>query len=206
MSGKFPICLIIVSFIAIGNVNFANNRSLQKDRVYVNGYQFFVLDTSQIAGLSAKATADLFYRKKAYAKALKYYEEAVKLLPNEADIYFNIGNIYVHEEVYSLAASYYKKAMEKYMLPENYGKTQKFYFLSLIRYGFCLYKEKDREDNKEKARAVVKELMDREIEIKTNYPDVVPEMEKFYKLMYGTTAVFKVNNISTGSSTNSSGF
>jgi len=202
MYGKYLICLVTVSLIFVFTIGFSENKTLQKDKVYVNGYQFFIMDTTQIAGLRAKATADLFYRKKAYAKALKYYEEAGKLLPNEADIYFNIGNIYAHEEVYTLAATYYKKAMEKYLLPENYGKTQKFYFLSLVRYGFCLYKEKDREENKEKARAVVQELLDRESEIRTNFPDVVSEMEKLFKLMYGTTSVFRLNTSSTNSLTN----
>ena len=76
---------------------------------------------------------------------------ALKNLKNEADIYFNLANIYFEEKVYNLAGRYYQIAEEKYLLPENYGKTQKYRYLSMIRLGFSLEKLRDEENNHKKA-------------------------------------------------------
>ncbi len=162
-----------------------------KDKLYINGFYLPAYEKNEIIGLRAKAVADLFFRKGNYSQAIKYYEQASKFITNEADIYYNLGNIYAYEKVYNMAANYYKIASDKYRLPENFGKTQRYYYIAMIRYGFSLEKVKDYENNHQKALKVASQLTNLQGEIKNNYPDVLDEMDKFNKLLYGETAVQK---------------
>ncbi|MGC8765974.1 MAG: tetratricopeptide repeat protein [Brevinematia bacterium] len=163
------------------------------EKFSVNGYYFLSYNKNIGLGLRAKAIGDTYYKSANYSRAIQYYERAIKYIPNEADLYFNLGNIYASHKVYNIAIRYYKIASEKYTLPENFGKTQKNYYLSLIRYAFSLQKLKDYDDNEKKARQIVSKLAEYSKEISEKFPEIQPELEKLYILVYGTTTVISMN-------------
>ncbi len=192
MSGKFRICFVLsLSLFCFFQPAFAQDDLPVKEKLNVNGYNFFnSIDTKQIIGLRLKARADLYYNKKKFANAIKYYEEASRYLPGEADIFFNLGNIYKEEAIFNMAAVYYKMAYEKYLLPENFNKTQKYYYFSLIRYAISLSKVKDiNNDNEKKAKEVLSGLMDQEKEFTVKFPETVQEYSNLNKLIYGDVMI-----------------
>lgn len=185
MSGKFlKSLLVIFSFFSLAFSEEVANRE-----VSVNGYYVMSFSKDVLLGLRSKAIGDMYYNRGNFTKAIKYYEKAIKLLPNEADVYFNLGDIYAENKVYNIAIVYFKKASEKYTLPENYGKTQRNFYLSLIRYAFLLEKMKDYEDNHKRAMEVAGEISRYRGEIESKFPEIIPELNKLYMLIYGTTEV-----------------
>lgn len=191
MSGKYRTCLAVITSAVLSiSLSFADNgEAVSKDRLYVNGYLMGSNWHQELLGLREKAVADLFYNRSSLAQAIKYYERASQKVPNEADIYYKLGNIYRFEKVYNMAAAYYKIASEKYLLPENNGKTQKYRYLSMIYYGYSLEMSRDIGDNHEKAQGVAAWLQENEKEIKQNYPDVTNEMDSFYRIILGDVTI-----------------
>lgn len=162
---------------------------IHKTNLTINGFTLYSPDTRDMSGLRAKAMADLLQRRGSQSLAIKYYETALKTIPEEADIYFNLGNIYLEKRVWQLASRYYALAVAKYTMPENFAKTQKYRYLSLIRQGIALEKMRDDSDNHRKAEKIVLELMDYEKEIRKNYPEIIKEMDTFIRLVYGDMPV-----------------
>jgi tetratricopeptide (TPR) repeat protein len=223
MFGNYRICLgIIISFLLQGNLlanssekeveknsvqqNEAKQNSIhdilpkkeqiQKENLFINGFRQPFWDRIQLEGLRAKAVADLYYHKGDYTRAIQYYEDASRKLPQEADVYFNLANIYAIQDVYFMAAKYYHIAAEKYLLSENFGKTQKYYYLSRIRYAFFLEKQaKHNQDNEELAKKIFMSLLEHEQEIRENFPDILDEFEKLYKNIYGDTKVISKEHL-----------
>ena len=193
MSGKCRTCLaLITSAVLSCALSFAGESDMlpvSKDKIYVNGYRMGNNYQQELLGLREKAVADLFYNRSSLAQAIKYYERASQKIPNEADIYFKLGNIYRFEKVYNMAAAYYKIASDKYQLPENTGKTQKYRYLSVIYYGYSLELSREIGDNHQKAQEVAAWLMDNEKEIKRDYPEVTNDMESFYRIILGDVSV-----------------
>ncbi len=190
MYGKFlKSLLIIFSSFVILSYSFPLEK---QERFSVNGYHFLYYNKKVGLGLRAKAIGDMYYKNANYSKAIQYYEKAIKYIPNEADLYFNLGNIYASHKVYNIAARYYNLSVEKYTLPENYGKTQKNYYLSLIRYAFCLQKLKDYDNNEKKAKQIVTKLAEYGKEINEKFPEILPELEKLYIFVYGTTHIISM--------------
>lgn len=191
MYGRFLKSLpVIFSLFFVFSSLFSLERG---EKFSVNGYYFLKYDKNIGIGLRTKAIGDTYYKNANYSKAIQYYEKAIKYIPNEADLYFNLGNIYASHKVYNIALRYYKLASEKYTLPENFGKTQKNYYLSLIRYAFSLQKLKDYDDNEKKAKQVTLKLSEYTKEISEKFPEILQELEKLYILIYGTTTVISMN-------------
>jgi tetratricopeptide (TPR) repeat protein len=185
MYGKY-----LISLLAIFNIyTLIFCEEVKEREISINGYYIREFSKETAVGLRAKALGDFYFNKGKYTKAIHFYENAIKYLPNEADLYFNLGNIYASQKVYPLAIHYFKLATEKYTLPENFGKTQKNFYLSLIRYAFSLEKMKDVMDNHSKAKEVVVKINSYLDEINEKFPEIKPELEKLYLLMYGTTTV-----------------
>lgn len=191
MSGKYRTCLAaVISVFLLASLSFASDGlPVSKEKIYVNGYRIGNDWRVELMGLREKAVADLFYNRSSLAQAIKYYERASQKLPNEADIYFRLGNIYRFEKVYNMAAAYYKIASEKYPLPENTGKTQKYRYLSIIYYGYSLEMSRDSGDNHEKAQQVAAWLQDNEKEIRQSYPEVTNDLNNFYRIILGDVTV-----------------
>ena len=190
MYGKFLKDLLIISNIVIFSTLLFPEDG---ERFSVNGYYLLSYNKNTGLGLRTKAIGDTYYKNANYSRAIQYYEKAIKYIPNEADLYFNLGNIYASHKVYNIAIRYYGLAVEKYTLPENFGKTQKNYYLSLIRYAFSLQKLKDYDENEKKAKEVVIKLLEYTKEISDKFPEILPELEKLYILVYGTTQIVSMN-------------
>ncbi len=171
-----------------------NKTENTKEKIMINGFTPGILNGNVLLGLRAKAVADLYFRQADYSQALKYYEQASRHITNEADIYYNLGNIYAYEKVYNMAQSYYLIAASKYRLPENFGKTQKYYYLSMIRYGFSLEKTRQIDDNHKKALDVADSLNDKKNEMKQNYPEIFEEFDQFYRIVYGSVMIQNITN------------
>ena len=191
MSGKYRTCLAAVISVLL-SASFcyaADDEPVSKEKLTVNGYLLGKDWSEELFGLRQKAVADLYYNRSSLAQAIKHYERASQKVPNEADIYFRLGNIYRYEKVYNMAAAYYKIASDKYRLPENTGKTQKYFYLSRIYYGYSLEMSRNIGDNHEKAQAVAAWLQENDKMIRQDYPDVTNDMDLFYRIILGDVTI-----------------
>jgi len=202
MYGKFQTCSIkIIKYIIISlllasssliySQTITNNQS--KQSFTVNGFTPPYLNSRVLLGFREKAEGDLYIRKKSYPSALKHYETAEMYLPDEADIYYNLGVIYGYEDIYSMAADYFKTAIDKYSLPADAGKPPQMKYLAMIRYAFFLEKGRDKPGNHDKAVQELNIIESVMPGIKDSYPDVAGEYQVLYKLIYGTTRIEKEN-------------
>lgn len=184
MSGKYRKCFIpaLISVFGCVCILFAAVPGQEeKDDIYVNGYHIIHLSESNLTGLQFKAIGDMYLRQGAYARALSYYEKAASYLPNEADIYFNLGNIYQYHKIYALSLRYYQTAIERYAYPENNEKSKKNLYLSQIRRGYAL-EELDRYDE---AKLAAADLFKIQSDITNAFPEIRDEMIAFFKSVYG---------------------
>ncbi|MCK9615374.1 MAG: tetratricopeptide repeat protein [Candidatus Omnitrophica bacterium] len=65
-----------------------------------------------------------YFREKSYEKALGQYQEALKMSPNDAEAYFNIGLIYREKGNYKEAKEKFLKAEELYTLRNQQEKKK----------------------------------------------------------------------------------
>jgi tetratricopeptide (TPR) repeat protein len=181
MFGKFLKCfLLFVSIFCF----LQNGFSKEKRNFTVNGYSFLYADNLHVRGLRLKAKADMLFRKGAYALAIQPYEDASRYLPNEADIYFNLGNIYMRQGIWQMALRYFQIAESKYLLPENHGKTQKYRYISIMNQGRCHLAL----DDAQAARRAAIRLRAERRAIVNNFPELENEMEDFLTEIYGEGA------------------
>src|SRR5262249_52951696 len=54
----------------------------------------------------------VYYAKKSYRRAISYYEKALKVNPDSASVYSNLGTAYFARKKYNEATDAYTKAME----------------------------------------------------------------------------------------------
>ncbi len=181
MSGKFRKCLLFTLSVFV--FSFFSSYAFSKTFV-VNGFRFQYLDKNRILGLRAKAEGDVLFRRNHKAEALKYYEIATRYIPNEADVYFRLGEIYFNNEIYKMAISYYDKALVKYTYPENAEKPKQHVFLALIHKGYALIKV-----NKiDKAQDILNILDKHKKALKEHYPNLAIKVRAFYILALGDMA------------------
>jgi tetratricopeptide (TPR) repeat protein len=199
MSGKSLICsvlslLFFCLFFARGYLSSQGGNDF-KTNLYVNGYDFSgSIDSRQMLGLRLKARADLYFREKNYASAIKFYEEASSYLPDEADIYYNLGNIYYTRNIYGMSSKYFRIAGEKYLMPENRLKSRQFYYQSTIRYGISLAElSKAGQDNESarKAREIYWKLSDAVNFMTNDFPETGADFSNFNRILYGDITVNK---------------
>jgi tetratricopeptide (TPR) repeat protein len=173
---------------------FSDENQPAVKKLCVNGYSFDgPITPDQIMGLRLKARADLFYREKEFANAVKFYEEASQFLPDEADIYFNLGNIYSGRGIDNLAADYFKRAGEKYLFPENH-QSRENYYLSLIRYGISLARMSRtgvNEDDSKLAKDVYWKVSDMLPVMTNKFPATMKELSNLNRLIYGDVMINK---------------
>lgn len=188
MSGKFLKTFILTNLIGFLFLSTPTLFAAEKKTnvLYINGYEITNLNRDQLLGLRYKAIGDLLVRKRGQSLAIKYYENAVKYLKDEAEIYLRLGDIYLSQKIYNLAASYYKIAVKKYKLKSNVFRSQDQGYLALIREGVSYYKDGD----KETARKIAKQLRNEDERMLREYPLLKGELDRFYRLVYGSYAVF----------------
>ncbi|ANQ52711.1 tetratricopeptide repeat protein [Flammeovirga sp. MY04] len=75
-------------------------------------------------------------------KALKKYEEGLKVFPNAGNLYLETGNIYLHQQLYDYAIDYYKEGIRKDpMYPSNYFRLADLYLNSDYKIDGLIYGE-----------------------------------------------------------------
>jgi tetratricopeptide (TPR) repeat protein len=196
MSGRSLICSAFsVALVLSAAAVFPQTNDAGVKKVYVNGYYFENgISPAQILGLRLKARADLFYRDKNYASAVKYYEQASTYLPEEAEIYFNLGNIYYDRGINNLAADYYRLAKDRYPMAENFLKSKRDYYLSLVRYGITLARlsksNKSDEDSK-KAKDIYWQVSGLQPSMTNDFPETAREVITLNKTLFGDVTVIK---------------
>ncbi|MGA2142759.1 MAG: tetratricopeptide repeat protein [Brevinematales bacterium] len=201
MSGKSLICsafspaLALLLIFSAASAFAQNNEPAGIRKVYVNGYYFDKgISPAQILGLRLKARADLFYRDKNYASAVKYYEQASTYLPDEAEIYFNLGNIYYDRRIDNLAADYYKRARDKYPLVENFLKSKRDYYLSLVRYGITLArlsKSNNSDEDSKMAKEIYWQVSGLQPAMTNDFPETARDVATLNKTLFGDVTVIK---------------
>jgi len=196
MFGKSLICSAFSLFLIFCQaLIYPQNNDTVGKNIYVNGYYFENgIGSKEMLGLRLKARADLFYREKNYASAVKFYEEASGYLPEEADIYFNLGNIYMDRGVINLAVSYYKLAQDKFFYPENRLKSKRNYYLSLVRYGITLVqlsRTRNNDDALKMAREIYWKISKLQPEMTNNFPETISDISNLGFMLFGNVIVNK---------------
>lgn len=181
MSGKYLKCFIAISLLLSFSQLVYGNQS-----IVINNHYIEDLGKDQIIGLRYKAIGDLLIKKKAYSIAIKYYENAIKYLPEEAEIFFKLGEIYYIEKVYEMAIRYYQLADKYYLLSQNINKPSKEKYITLIHLGISY----EQIDDKIACRLVAKRLREQQKDIDDFYPELNKELNAFYKRIYGEYGIF----------------
>lgn len=177
MFGKFQRCLVLTCSCLLLPVLL----QAESGKIIVNGFVIEEIDKQDIQGLRNKAMGDLLFHRGSLAEAIKYYEKAAKFIPNEADVYFRLGEIYFQNKIYKLALSYYDLALQKYAYPENAGKSGKNRYLILAHQGTILYNTDKIDEAIEKRMLIVR---DKRL-IQRDYPELKDEMLRFFILTLG---------------------
>lgn len=136
-------------------------------------------------GMRLKGFGDYLYNKKSYAQAVPYYQQALELIPTEADASFNLARIYHGEKLYRLAELYYNQSVENFEKLENYGKTQLKAYMAKVHLAE-IYHEQGLRD---KTLAALAELRKEEGILKTMYTPAWDILEANLGKVYPSEAV-----------------
>lgn len=123
------------SFILWASINSNNLTSPYLKKAVKSDYIIALLNAGSLAR-----------RKKKYQKAIKYFREVIKLVPNHAHAFVNIGNVYLKLNETDKALDYYKKALKlqkwdcyiyfnyaaAYVVKKKY-KTAEFYYKKAVK-------------------------------------------------------------------------
>ena len=169
---------ILVFFFLIACVS-----PLSAQETTVNGFSAST-NANFVKGLRLKGIGDFLYNKKSFAQAVPYYQQALDLLPTEADIPFMLGKIYQRENLYRLAELYYKQSIELFQKPENLGKTQLKAYLARVHIAE-IYQAQGLRD---KAFEEVASLRKEEGLIKSSYPQAWEQLESNVGKVYPSEA------------------
>ena len=83
---KFVLNLILVFLLTTPIFTKTNSFS-------INGYDFDQQNINFNKGLRLQGIGDYFFKKKSYAQSVPYYQEALELIPTEADITFKLAEV-----------------------------------------------------------------------------------------------------------------
>lgn len=170
MFGKFLNKFLVSIFICIAIPLYSNTNQLS-----INGFQSNINDRFLTKALRLQGIGDFFFKKKSYAQAVPYYEEALELMPKEADLTFKLAKIYQHEKLWRLALLYYESTIELLKDPANFGKSQLNSYISRIRIAYIYYLKGD----KIEAQNKLKEIRLEQSLIFSSYPEAWEELKVF---------------------------
>ncbi|SFB69231.1 TPR repeat-containing protein [Brevinema andersonii] len=151
----------------------------------VNGFSYNNASPNFNKGLRLKGIGDYFFKQKAYAKAVPYYQQALELIPNEADIAFNLGRIYQEEKLWRLAELYYNETIALFAKSENFDKSQLHAYLARVRMAQVKYAQKD---NKA-ALIIINELRKEESLMRSMYPEAWELLGSSFDKVFPVSAV-----------------
>ncbi len=178
---KFVVSVLIV--LSSFGVTFADDKT-----ILINGYQGRVNSQSLNKAIRLQGIGDFFFKKKSYAQAVPYYEEALSILPKEADITFKLAEIYQHEKLWRLSILYYENTMELLGDQVNFGKSQLNSYISRIRIAYIHHLQGNTNQAIEDLKEIRKELP----LLISSYPEAYKELQIF-DTIYPETATRKTN-------------
>ncbi len=156
------------------------------DDFFINGFSFDKENSNYNKGIRLQGIGDYFFKGKSYVNAVPYYEQALTFLPSEADITFNLAEIYKNEELWRLAMLYYEQTIELLQLPVNFGKSQLNVYISRIKMA-QIHHLKGESD---KARKLVTEIRKESSLLESSYPKAYKALS-FFDDFYPAMAVRK---------------
>lgn len=167
MSGRFLSKYLVSLAILLSVSTYATT-------VSINGHEGDVTNPDLTKGVRLQGIGDFFFKSGAYAKAVPYYEEALSLLPLEADITFRLAEIYQKEKLWRLSILYYEKTMELLKEPVNFGKSQQNEYIAEIRIAYIYHLQGD-----DKAKEMLREIRKSKSLLASTYPDAFEELKIF---------------------------
>jgi len=161
------------------NINSQTNQEFS-----INGYLYSTNNNFK-KGLRLKEIGNFFYRKKAYAQSIPYYEKALKYIPTEADISFQLAEIYYKKKLWRLSELYYSETIELLKNPMNFGKSQLNSYLSQIRIAKIYHIQ----NRKEVLKQTLINLRKQESTLKSLYNKAWDEFTNYFNDIYPKTAI-----------------
>ncbi|MGL4677031.1 MAG: tetratricopeptide repeat protein [Brevinema sp.] len=187
MFGKFPpkyvvsiICLLVVHPI-YSNTN--------RQDLSINGYQVNSVNGNLNKAIRLQGIGDFFFKKKAYAQSIPYYEQALQLIPQEADITFRLAEVYQNEKLWRLSILYYNTTIDLLKEEVNYGKSQLNSYIAEIRIAYICHLQ----NNKDETLKRLEKIREQKSLLISLYPEAWEELKNFDSI-YPETAIRKPNN------------
>ncbi len=175
MFGKY-LNRFAVSFVLIFcffNLSFSQIND--DNSVLINGYQGTTDSPTLNKAMRLQGIGDFFFKKRSYAQAIPYYEEALLLLPKEADITFKLAKIYQNEKLWRLSILYYENTISLLQEQVNFGKSQLNSYISKIRIAYIYHQQGE----KNKSIAALEEIRKEKSLLISSYPEAYRELLVF---------------------------
>lgn len=147
-------------------------------KIFINGFSFDKQSQQVTKAIRLQGIADFFFKKKSYAQSLPYYEQALEILPKEADITFRLAELYQHEKLWLLSELYYKQTIDLLKEEVNFEKSQLNGYISRIRIAKLYHLQ----NNPEKSRSLIQEVRREASVIESTYPKAWEELLEFEKI------------------------
>ena len=134
------------------------------------------------------------YKKKDYATALKNYEKAIELEPNEITYYNNIAAVYFQTENFDKCVKFCEKGC---LIGQFYAAQPKFIFKGYERMGRALEEMGEMENAKstfEKAKMLLEKGI--KVDVIPNHEKCLPEIESaIERCQIKVSQIFRLNSI-----------
>ncbi|MGL5955980.1 MAG: tetratricopeptide repeat protein [Brevinema sp.] len=187
MSGKFP-NKYVISLISLLTISSTYANTNIQD-LSINGYQINSLNGNFNKAIRLQGIGDFFFKNKAYAQSVPYYEQALQLLPQEADITFRLAEVYQNEKLWRLSILYYMTTIDLLKEQVNYGKSQLNSYIAAIRIAYIYHLQ----GNKDEALDRLEKIRGEKSLLISLYPEAWEEL-KIFDSIYPETAIRKLNN------------
>ncbi|MDK2818377.1 MAG: tetratricopeptide repeat protein [Spirochaetota bacterium] len=178
---KFVLNLILVFLLT--TPIFAKTNSFS-----INGYDFDQQNINFNKGLRLQGIGDYFFKKKSYAQSVPYYQEALELIPTEADITFKLAEVYQNQKLWRLSILYYRDTIELLKKKVNFNKSQLNSYIANIRIAYIYHLQGD----KDQSITLLNSIREESSLLLSLYPEAWEELKKLNDI-YPTTAVRKTN-------------
>lgn len=175
MFGKFLNKCLVSFLIGMTIPLYGNTNKI----LSINGFQSDTRNRFLTKALRLQGIGDYFFKKKSYAQAVPYYEEALELMPQEADITFKLGKVYQQQKLWRLSILYYQNTIELLLKPVNFGKSQLNSYISRIRIAYIYHLQ----GNTDESQSSLKKLREEQSLIFSSYPEAWEEL-KIFDMIY----------------------
>ena len=178
---KFVLNLILVFLLTTPIFTKTNSFS-------INGYDFDQQNINFNKGLRLQGIGDYFFKKKSYAQSVPYYQEALELIPTEADITFKLAEVYQNQKLWRLSILYYRDTIELLKKKVKFNKSQLNSYIANIRIAYIYHLQ----GNKDQSITLLNSIREESSLLLSLYPEAWEELKKLNDI-YPATAVRKTN-------------